>query len=123
MVYRDFPLRNHSEAAPAAEAAQCAHDQGEFWKYHDKIFANQRALNKEAYRKFAAEMNLDTEKFNTCLEAGTFKNDVVLDHRQGSQVGVTSTPTFFINGIMMVGARNVEAFSAIIDRELDRIAN
>ena len=68
-------------------------------------------------------MNLDTEKFNACLEAGTFKNDVVLDHQQGSQVGVTGTPTFFINGIMMVGAKPVDAFSAIIDQELDRTAN
>ncbi len=117
-MYRDFPLPNHSEAAPAAEAAQCAHAQGEFWKYHDKIFENQRGLNKAAYKKFAAELKLDTEKFNTCLDAGTFKNDVVLDHQQGTQVGVTGTPAFFINGRFLNGAQPFEAFKAIIDEEL-----
>ena len=75
-------------------------------------------MNKEAYKKFAADLKLDTEKFNACLEAGTFKNDVVLDHQQGIQAGVTGTPAFFINGRFLNGAQPFEAFKTIIDEEL-----
>jgi protein-disulfide isomerase len=118
LVFRDYPLGNHKRAMPAAEAALCAKDQGKFWEYHDKIFENQRTLEDADLKRFATELALDTDSFNTCLDSGKFRSEIMQDMREGERVGVTGTPAFFINGRFLSGAQPFDAFKAIIDEEL-----
>jgi protein-disulfide isomerase len=118
-VYRDFPLTSiHPEAQPAAEAAQCANEQGVYWKYYDKLFSNESELGTETYKKYAAELGLDTARFDKCLADRTYQKEVEADLEYASNLGVNSTPTFFINGIAVVGAQPFEVFQYIIDKEL-----
>jgi len=118
-VYRDFPLSFHPEAQPAAEAAECADEQGKFWEMHDLIFQNQAIMSNSAYKQWAEQLGLDTAQFNDCLDSGKYRQEVQSDSNYGSQVGVSGTPTFFINGIRLVGAQPFEAFKQIIDAELN----
>ena len=111
----------HQQAQIASEAAQCAHEQGKFWEFHDEIFKNQRALSAENLKSYAANLSLDTEKFNACVDSGKFTKDVNEDHQAGLAVGVTGTPAFFVNGRFLNGAQPFEAFKAIIDEELEMI--
>ena len=120
MVYRDFPLPNHDQATPAAEAAQCAHLQGKFWPYHDKLFENFRTLSPELYSSLAKELDLDIAEFEACVSSGVTKESVTEDLEQATRLGVNSTPAFFINGRFLSGAQPLEAFTAIIDEELGR---
>jgi protein-disulfide isomerase len=118
-VYRDFPLTSiHPEAQPAAEAAQCANEQDVYWKYYDKLFSNESELGTETYKKYAAELGLDTAQFDKCLAERTYQKEVEADLEYASNLGVNSTPTFFINGIAVVGAQPFEVFQYIIDKEL-----
>jgi len=110
----------HSRAKPAAEAAQCANEQGKFWEYHDKIFANQQALADDDLKKYATEVGLDVDKFNACYSSGKFRADIDKDMAEGAKVGVTGTPAFFVNGRFLSGAQPFEAFKAIIDDELSK---
>lgn len=118
-VYRDFPLSSiHPRAQASAEAAQCADDQNAFWDYHDLLFTNQSALDNESLISYAARLNLDTDKFRTCLESGKYTDEVLADFEAGREYGVTGTPTFFINGVRVVGAQPFEVFQQIIEEEL-----
>ena len=119
-MFRDFPLPSHGRAQPAAEAAQCANAQGKFWEYHDAIFDNPRKLEQDNLKQFAVDLELDTDAFNACLDEGEFRKDVVRDHEEGTQAGVTGTPAFFINGRFISGAQPFEAFEKIIEDELAR---
>jgi protein-disulfide isomerase len=120
IVFRDFPLPFHQNAQIAAEAAQCAHEQGKFWEYHDKAFANQQALAADNLKQYAVDLGLDATKFNACLDESRFKQAVTTDHTGGQAVGVSGTPAFFINGRFLSGAQPYEAFSAIIEEELGK---
>lgn len=122
LVFRDYPLPFHNNAHGASEAAQCAHDQGRFWEYHDKLFANQQALAAENLKQYATDLGLDIAKFNECFESGRYKDRVDQDIAQGSSAGVRGTPAFFINGRFLSGAQPFEAFKTIIDEELERAA-
>ena len=118
-VYRDFPLESiHSNANPAAEAANCAYEQGAFWEYHDKLFSNELGLNSEALQEYASQLNLDTDAFQECIESGRYQEEVQSDFEFAANLGVRSTPTFFINGIAVVGAQPFEIFQQVIEREL-----
>jgi protein-disulfide isomerase len=119
LVFRDYPLAMHNNAQISAEAAQCAHDQGKFWDYHDKLFANQRELDKESLKRYAGELELDAEAFNTCLDSGKFTTQIQQEMQEGSRAGVSGTPAFFINGRFLSGAQPYEAFARIIDEELE----
>jgi protein-disulfide isomerase len=116
-VHRDFPLSFHEHAQQAAEAARCAEAQGKFWEYHRKLFASQD-LTAAALKKMAGEVGLDQKKFDECLDKQQFKDAVAKDTADGTNVGVTGTPAFFINGRMLSGAQPFEKFKAIIDEEL-----
>lgn len=120
IVFRDFTLPMHARAIPAAEAANCANEQGKFWEFHDKLFANQQALSDDDFKKYATELGLDTDKFNTCYSTGKYRADVQKDAADGAKIGVTGTPAFFINGRFLSGAQPFEAFKAIIDEEMSR---
>ena len=118
-VYRDFPLYSlHPEAGPAAEAADCAGEQGRYYDYHDKLFSGEFELGANAYSQYATELGLDKAKFEDCMTSHRFKDEVTADYQYASNLGVRSTPTFFINGIALIGAQPLEAFQQIIDKEL-----
>jgi protein-disulfide isomerase len=120
LIFRDFPLNFHENAQKAAEAAECADEQGKFWEYHDKIFENQKKLDMTSLKGYAAEIGLDIEKFDSCIDTGKYSSEVQKDFNDGSRYGVSGTPTFFINGIKLVGAYPFDAFKQIIDAELTK---
>lgn len=118
-VYRDFPLESiHPNATPAAIAAHCAGEQGAYFQFHDALFSYQYGLGREAYLTYAAELGLDTKAFQTCLDEKRYAEKVESDLRYGLSIGVSSTPTFFVNGIAIVGAQPFEVFQQIIEKEL-----
>ena len=117
-VYRHYPLPNHPNARPAAEASACANEQGRFWPYHDQLFANPSKLAENDLRAYAAAVGLDAEKFDACFTGRRFKNQVDADMKEADEAGVSGTPAFFINGRSLEGAQPFEAFKRIIDEEL-----
>lgn len=118
-VYRDFPLTSiHANATPAAIAAHCAGEQGAYFPFHDALFSYQYELGREAYLTYANALGLDAQSFETCLEEQRFADKVEADLRYGLSIGVSSTPTFFVNGIAIVGAQPYEVFQQVIEKEL-----
>ncbi len=120
LVYRNLPLPelNHTNAVSAAEAALCAGDQQAFWEFHDKLFSDEYGLGEAAYLKYAADLGLDTEAFTECVTSRRYQEFVEKDRQFSKQLGVTGTPTFFINGLAIVGAQPFEVFKQVIDQEL-----
>ena len=119
LVYKDMPLDNlHPNARAAAEAARCAGAQGKFWEYHDKLFDSEPDVSTAALSRLTTEVGLDAAKFDACYAARTFKAPVEASVQDGSRLGVTGTPTFFINGRNLTGAQPLEAFVKVIDEEL-----
>jgi protein-disulfide isomerase len=111
-VYRDFPLTSlHQYAEKAAEASECADDQGKFWEYHDLLFANQSALDVDSLKSYAAQLGLDTAKFNDCLDSGKQTAEVQKDAQDAKSYGATGTPAFFINGVLVSGALPFEDYT------------
>ena len=118
-VYRDFPLSSiHPMAQKAAEAAECAHEQDKFWQYHDHIFENQSKLSEENFKKWAGELGLNTAQFAACLDSGKYADEVEKDLNDGIQLGVTGTPTNFVNGKLVVGAVPFSQFESLIEAAL-----
>ncbi|MGA9522560.1 MAG: thioredoxin domain-containing protein, partial [Myxococcaceae bacterium] len=122
VVFRHQPLPFHPQAQIAAEASMAAHEQGKFWEYHDKLFANAKALMRADLERYAQELGLDLAKFKEALDTGKFKAVVQADAAEGAKVGANGTPTFFINGRKLVGAQPIDAFKREIDAEIT-IAN
>jgi protein-disulfide isomerase len=120
VVFRHQPLPFHNNAKIAAEASMAAHDQGKFWQMHDKLFANQQALERASLEKYASELGLDMGKFKAALDSGKFTKRVEADSAAGAAVGANGTPTFFINGREFVGAQPFESFKNIIDEEVKK---
>lgn len=119
LVYRDFPLTSiHGNAAKAAEAANCAGEQDSYWEFHDKLLSGQRKLSKDTYLEYAADLDLDEDDFEQCLESGRYTEEVEADLNFAVELGVRSTPTFFLNGIAIVGAQPYEVFEDVIEKEL-----
>ena len=118
LVFRNEPLPFHNNAQLAAEASMAAHEQGKFWAYHDKLFANQNALDRPSLEKYAQEIGLNMAKFKAGLDQGKFKARVQQDASAGAAAGANGTPNFFINGRQLVGAQPFESFKAVIDQEL-----
>lgn len=115
-VYRDFPVVGGFEAALAAE---CADEQGAFWEFHNLLFSGEFAnLNRDAYAAYAEKLDLDVEDLLACVDEERYSEEVEADARYASGLGITGTPTFFINGIPMVGAQPLEAFIQVIELEL-----
>ena len=118
-VYRDFPLYSiHPEAEPAAEAANCAGEQNAYFPYHDLLFGQKYDLGSSAYIKYASDLSLDMVQFNQCLSENRYKSKIDDNVKFASSLGVSSTPTFFVNGLAVVGAQPYEVFQQIIDKEL-----
>ena len=117
-IYRDFPLAFHTNAQKAAEAAECAGEQGKYYEMHDKIFENQNAIGVNNLKSYAKQIGLDETEFNTCLDSGEMAQEVAKDFSDGQKLGVSGTPTFFVNGTKLVGAQPLSAFEQIIEAEL-----
>jgi len=121
IVWKDFPLTQiHPQAFVAAQAGNCAREQGKFWELHDKMFGNQSALQPEALKRYAAEAGVDAAKFNQCLDTSKYESRVQDAIRAGGRLGIQSTPTVYVNGRMINGAQPIEVFQAVIDEELAR---
>ncbi|MBX3349616.1 MAG: thioredoxin domain-containing protein [Nitrospira sp.] len=115
LVYRDFPGPNHQQALLAAEAAQCAAEQNRFWDYHDALFSRQPSEGAWNFSGLAETLGLSLSQFNVCMQDNRYRAEVLKDLQDGLKLGVTSTPTFFINGRPLIGARPFSDFQAIID--------
>lgn len=119
IAYRDFPLREkHPQAELAAEAARCAGEQGKFWEYHDLLFAETARRDRADLLRFSETLKLEREQFDECLTSGRYKQQIEQDRLDGARIGVSATPAFFINGVLILGAQPVSAFEKIIDEEL-----
>ena len=121
LIHKDLPLEEiHPLAELAAEAARCAGDQGKFWQYHDTLYHNAPKLSTADLKAYAKQDGLDTASFDQCLASGKHKAGVQQDLNEGAKLGLTGTPSFFINGREIAGALPLDSFSAIIDEELAR---
>ncbi len=122
IAFKQFPLPFHQQARGAASASLCANEQDPklFWKLHDFMFANQNELSVENLKKQAKTLGLNETKFNECLDKDKFAAQIDQDMLDGQNASVKSTPTFFVNGMMVNGAHPVEVFSEMIDEELKK---
>lgn len=121
LVFRDMPLDNlHPQARAAAEAANCAGDQGQFWEYHDLLFVQAPKGSGDDLKGFATTVGLDMEKFNGCIFQNAHHDAVQHDIDEATRLGLTGTPAFFINGRFLNGAQPLEKFVQIIEEELAR---
>jgi protein-disulfide isomerase len=121
VVWKDFPLTQiHPQAFKASEAAHCAADQGKFWEYHDRLFANQQSLQPNDLKKHATDLGLDGTAFAACLDSSKYGERVRDGVAEGSRLGVNSTPTIYINGRVLSGAQPYETFVSVIDEELSK---
>jgi len=123
LIFRDLPLGFHQYAHVAAEASECADDQGKFWEYHDLLFENAADLSEENLKVLAEDLGLDMDDFNSCLEDGTYEEEVDNDMSDASNYGITGTPSFLIGNeekgyVKLVGAQPYEAFEDAIEEAL-----
>ena len=117
-VYRNLPLTSiHPNAMPAAIASLCANDQNKYWEFHEKLFSSE-TLDEATYIQYATDLGLDVETFTACLSSGSHDEFIQKDMEFSLGLGVQSTPTFFVNGLAIVGAQPLSNFKQIIDKEL-----
>ncbi len=120
-VFRDFPMERHARAVAAARAARCAGEQGGYWQYYDSLMEAPGDLSDTDLNKRTADLGLDVAAFAACLASDRYEAAVRTGLTDGAAAGVTGTPTFFINGRMVVGARPIEEMRRIIEEELARV--
>jgi protein-disulfide isomerase len=118
LVYRDFPLGFHQNAQKAAEAAECAGEQGKFWEMHDKLFEEGVSGGVNSFKQFAKSIGLSESKFDKCLDSGEMASEVSKDMQDGQAAGIRGTPGFIINGQLVSGAQPFENFKKVIEAEL-----
>ncbi len=125
-VYKEFPLPFHSNSQPAAMAAECANEQAKFWPYHDKLYATQTTWDnqdsntvKNTFKQYAASLGLNAASFNSCLDSSKYSDKIQKQSSEGSQYGVSGTPTFYVGNqkagyMQIVGAQPVSSFEQLI---------
>lgn len=118
VVFKDFPLGNHQQAMPAAVAAHCADEQGKYWEMNLQLLDHQQALGAADIAGYAKELKLDEKKFEACQGSGRHQPLIENDMELGESLGVSATPTFYVNGILVSGAQPYERFAMLVDREL-----
>jgi protein-disulfide isomerase len=118
VVYADFPLGPYPHSIDAALGARCAGQQGQFWPFHDALFADQSKLAANDLKATAAKLKLDTARFNDCFDKRKADNDLRKDMELAKSLGIEGTPAFFINGRPLFGAQLAEKFAEVIDEEL-----
>jgi protein-disulfide isomerase len=124
-VYKDLPIvDNHPQAALAAEAAECAGEQGQYWPMHEQLFAQPEAWDTTAdearasFERYAGELGMNGVDLLACLDQGRYRDEVQADSNEAREFGLSGTPSFVINGKLLVGAYPTEDFVRIVDREL-----
>ena len=118
LVFKDFPLQGHTLARPAHEAARCAGAAGKYWEYHDRLFKSQPNFSRPELLRYASDLGIPAEAFAQCLDNSRFRSLVEADVEQGQRLGVSGTPTFFINGVGLQGAAPYDEFKRVIDQAL-----
>jgi protein-disulfide isomerase len=120
-VWKHLPLEIHKNAMPSALASEAARNQGKFWEYHDKLFANQSKLELNDLKQYARDLHLDMTRFEKDLVDVELKKRVTDDMAEAKGMGVTGTPGFFINGHFSSGAKPFDDFASAIDAELTKL--
>jgi protein-disulfide isomerase len=121
-VFRDYPIVGlHPDAPLVHEAARCAGEQGKFWLFHDLAFERAPAATPADLRKYAAEVGADVTAFGQCLDGHKHRAAITADIEAGTKLGVTGTPTFFINGQPLIGNQPMAEFQRVVERELNRL--
>lgn len=118
LVFRHFPLARHKDAPRAAEAAECARDQGRFWEMHDRLFDNADRLGAADLKQHARAIGLDGPAFDGCLDSGRHRDRWRRDLADAESYGASGTPMFFVNGRLLSGAQPFAAFAQLIEEEL-----
>lgn len=118
IVYRDFPLSFHPQAQKAAEAAECAGEQGKYYEMHDLLFGSGVTGGVATFKGYAGQLGLNQAEFDSCLDSGEMAAEVAADSKAGAAAGVSGTPSFFVNGVKLVGAQPFAAFKSVIDQQL-----
>jgi len=119
LVFKNFPLRNHKVAWPAAIAALAANKQGKFWELHDQLYENYNRLSDQKIREIAQQVGLDMKKFDQDMKDPELKAIVERDFQEGAKAGVRGIPTIFVNGRQLKN-RSFQGFQAAIEKELAR---
>ena len=119
IVFKNFPLRNHKFAGPAAIAALAANKQGRFWELHDQLYENYNRLNDQKIRELAQQVGLNMEEFDQDMKDPELKAIVGRDFQDGARAGVRGIPTIFVNGRLLRN-RSFQGFQAAIEKELTR---
>jgi protein-disulfide isomerase len=121
IVWKHFPLDFHPKAPLAHLASAAAAEQGKFWEFHDRIFANQQKMDKDQYVQYAQQLGMDVKKFEDSLNKARGKSGIDGDANEGKSLGVTGTPAFFVNGKFLSGAKPFNEFAQAINAELTRL--
>jgi protein-disulfide isomerase len=121
VVYKDFPLPMHHGSEKAAEASRCAGEQGKFWEYHDVLFYS-KLLEVDALKEHARVLKLDGDRFDTCLDSGAESGAVKKDLDEAKSLGLTGTPSFFVNGHFFSGVVDYAALKDIVNQQLNLVA-
>jgi protein-disulfide isomerase len=122
IVFKHLPLSMHEQSPAAHAAAEAAHRQGKFWQMHDKIFSNQAEMSAEKYREYAREIGLDLKRFDHDVADASVQKRVADDAAEAQQLGVSSTPAFFVNGRYLRGAVPFAEIKALLDQDLGKTA-
>ena len=119
LVFKNFPIRNHKFAMPAAIAALAAEKQGKFWEFHDLLFKDYNRLNEQKVKEIAQQLKLDMEKFEMDRKDPQIIELIRRDVLEGNQAGVRGTPTIFING-RLLRDRSMAGFQELIEKALKK---
>jgi protein-disulfide isomerase len=116
-TYKDFPLPMHARAEKAAEAARCASKQNKYWEFHDELF-HSKELDVDQLKAQARALKLDSEQFDKCLDSGEEAAAVERDRKEGLRLGISGTPSFFVNGHYLSGALDYAALRQVVEQQL-----
>jgi len=117
-IFRDFPLSFHKQAKSAANAANCAQEQGKYWEFFEQLWKSQGKHSNEKLIEIGQGIGLSMSPFKACVESEKYFSEIDKDQKAGSEMGVTGTPAYFVNGVFLSGAQPYERFEEIIEEEL-----
>lgn len=118
-IFRDFPVEElHPGSTEIHIAGECAQEQGKFWSFHDKVFQSQENLNSDTVKAFAAQVGLNINEFDECVNSNRYRGEVATDLEDGREAGVYGTPTFFVNGRKIEGAIPYQAWEELVQNVL-----
>lgn len=118
IVFKDFPLPNHNHANEMAEAADCAGSQGKFWEYHDFLYNDLKEFDKAKLQEQAKALKLNEGEFDKCVASSAYAAAIQKDTNEGTQLGISGTPTVFVNGRYVTGAAKYETLRDMVEQEL-----